>query len=148
MIIRRLTTDDTTTLQSLNALFADVFQDPKSYAEHKPDHNYLTDFLSDEKHIVIVAEVDGRVVGGLVAYFLDKFEQQRREVFVYDVAVAADRQRQGIGKQLMDAVKVEAKKLGAYAVFLQADEGDAAIHFYESLKPSENLKTRNFDFLV
>jgi aminoglycoside 3-N-acetyltransferase I len=38
---------------------------------------------------VLVAQVGDTVIGGLVADELIKFEQERREVYIYDLAVAA-----------------------------------------------------------
>jgi aminoglycoside 3-N-acetyltransferase I len=146
--IRRLSKNDLDTMRSLNVLFGDVFKDPESYHDHKPSDDYLRDFLDDERNIAVVALQDDKVVGGLVAYILDKFEKQRREVYLYDLAVSTEHQRKGVGRQLLDELKIIARELGAYVVFVQADEGDEAIAFYESLAPSENLRTRNFDFDV
>lgn len=146
--IRRLSEADTAALQQLNKLFADVFDDVKSYGLHQPSEDYLRQFLSDQNHIVLVAEDESGIVGGLVAYCLTKFEQDRKEVYVYDLAVATAHQRHGVGKMLMDEIRNIARDMGAYVVFVQADEGDAAIAFYEALQPTENLKTRNFDFNI
>lgn len=147
-ITTRLTQHDTPKLQKLNELFGAVFEDPNNYQTHPPREEYLADFLAQDQNIVLVAEQDGQVVGGLVAYCLTKFEQERKEVYLYDLAVSTDHQRQGIGKILMNELRVVAKSLGAYIVFVQADEGDDAVAFYESLHPAENLRTRNFDFEV
>lgn len=146
--MRRLSATDTSTLQVLNALFGEVFEDAKSYELHKPSASYLRTFLEDSNHIVLVAEANKGVVGGLVAYCLTKFEQERKEVYVYDLAVAPSYQRHGIGKNLIEAIQKVAKGMGAYVVFVQADEGDKAINFYEAMNPSENIKTRNFDFNI
>jgi GNAT superfamily N-acetyltransferase len=62
--------------------------------------------------------------------------------------VAPSYQRHGIGKNLIEAIQKVAKGMGAYVVFVQADEGDKAINFYEAMNPSENIKTRNFDFNI
>lgn len=146
-IVTRLNKDDLTKFRALNELFGDVFDD-KNYREQLPSDEYLIEFLSDERNIVLVAERDEKVIGGAVAYVLPKFEQARKEVYLYDLAVATDRQRLGIGKALMDELRRVAKSIGAYTVFLQADEGDRAIKFYESLGPDENIKTRGFDFMI
>lgn len=146
--IRRLSAADTAAFQQLNELFGDVFDDASNYHFHQPSEDYLHQFLSDQNHIVLVAEDANAIVGGLVAYCLPKFEQERKEVFVYDIAVATTHQRHGVGKGLMDEIQSVAKAMGAYVVFVQADEGDAAVAFYEALQPTENLKTRNFDFNV
>lgn len=145
---QRLSTNDLSSIRALNEVFSRTFDDPESYHNHLPSDAYLTQFLADEKHIVLIAKQAEKVVGGLVAYQLDKFESERREIFIYDLAVDPAFQRQGIGKKLIESLKLFAKEIGAYTVFVQADEKDEAIKFYEALGPSENLKTRNFDFEI
>lgn len=144
--ITQLTKQEVPKLQKLNELFGAVFEDADNYQSRLPRAEYLADFLAQGQNIVLVAEQDDEIVGGLVAYCLTKFEQERKEVYLYDLAVSADHQRHGIGKLLMNELRTVAKSLGAYIVFVQADEGDEAVAFYESLQPVENLKTRNFDF--
>lgn len=129
-------------------LFGEVFDDLENYKTDLPSDGYLERLLASENNIVLVAESDGRVIGGLVAYVLDKFEKERREVYLYDLAVATEHHRKGIGRRLIGELQNEARQAGAYVVFVQADEGDEAVKFYESLSPSENLRTRNFDFDV
>lgn len=146
--ITRLTANNLAQMRQLNELFADVFEDPQSYRSAAPDDAYLANVLSDPNTIVLVAKQDDHVVGGLVAYCLSKLEQHRKEVFLYDLAVTSSMQRQGIGKRLVEQLRAVAKELGAYVVFVQADEGDDAVEFYQSLKPSEDISTRSFDFTV
>lgn len=130
--VRRLTKNDLETMRLLNVLFGEVFEDHENYHDHKPSDDYLRDVLENENTIVVVAFQGNEVVGGLVAYVLDKFERQRREVYLYDLAVSTAHQRKGIGRRLIDELKIIARELGAYVVFVQADEGDEAVAFYES----------------
>lgn len=146
--ITRLSKQDGLKLQRLNGLFGVVFEDADNYQSRLPRAEYLADFLAQGQNIVLVAERDSQIVGGLVAYCLTKFEQERKEIYLYDLAVSVDHRRHGIGKMLMNELRAVAKSLGAYVVFVQADEGDEAVAFYESLQPVENLRTRNFDFDV
>ena len=148
ILIRRLDNQDARALRALNQVFSETFNDAENYSANKPTIEYLNNFLSDQSHVVLVAENESHVVGGLVAYCLTKFESERKEIYVYDLAVNGKFQRQGIGRKLLDELKIVARQLGAYVIFLQADEGDEAIKFYEALNPSENSKTRNFDFPV
>ena len=145
---RRLDKGDSDEMRALNRLFADVFEDNESYAATLPSDEYLNVFLGDVKNIVLVAKDGEKVVGGLVAYVITKFEMERKEVYLYDLAVSNHYQRQGIGKELIEKLKDVARNVGAYVVFVQADEGDDAVHFYRSLHPSEDLQTRNFDFTL
>lgn len=145
---QRLSSSDLSIMRALNEVFGRTFEDPENYRNHLPSDAYLVQFLDDKKHIVLVAKQAEKIVGGLVAYQLDKFESERREIFIYDLAVDPAFQRQGIGRKLIESLKLSAKEIGAYTIFVQADEGDQAIKFYEALGPSENLKTRNFDFEI
>lgn len=146
--LRRLDENDLALMRSLNSLFGEVFADPESYHNHPPHDDYVKDFLRDKAHIVVVATNDDTVIGGLVAYYLKKFEQNRGEVYLYDLAVSYAHQHQGVGTALVQKLKIIARDMGAYIVFVQADQGDDAVHFYKSLQPIEDIKTINFDFDV
>ena len=146
---KRLTMKDVGAMRHVNALFADVFQMPDEYLGKQPTDDYLRNWLADTHNIALVAMQDDVVVGALAGYLLQKFEQQRSELFVYDLAVRKDLQRLGVGTKLMQAVRIEARKLGAYVVFLEADFDDIdAIAFYRSLKPTEDSSAQHFDFEV
>jgi GNAT superfamily N-acetyltransferase len=55
---------------------------------------------------IALAAVEGdAVVGGIVAYELEKFEQERSEIYVYDLAVAGPHRRQGIATALIEQLK-------------------------------------------
>ena len=44
-------------------------------------------------------------VGGLAAYELDKFEQDRREIYIYDLAVVESHRRMGVATGLIGELK-------------------------------------------
>jgi aminoglycoside 3-N-acetyltransferase I len=79
------------------------------------------------------------VVGGLAAYELDKFEQDRREIYIYDLAVAESHRRRGVGTGLIRELRTIASERNAYVILVQADMEDGpAIAFYEGLGAKEN----------
>ena len=138
--VRRLGSDDVDTARRLNALFAEVFEDPESYASAPPADKYVANILGNESLIAVVAESGARVVGGLVAYVLPKLEQERSEIYIYDLAVAEDRRRQGIATALISEVQRIAAETGAWVIYVQADHGDdPAIALYESLGTREDV---------
>jgi aminoglycoside 3-N-acetyltransferase I len=145
--LRRLTSSDVAQLCALNRLFADAFNDPASYLHSPPDDAYLAGVLAKEHVIVIVALLAGSVVGGLVAYELDKLERARREVYIYDLAVAAPHRRQGIATALIESLRQIAAQRAAWVIYVQADHGDEpAIALYESLGVREDVM--HFDIPV
>jgi aminoglycoside 3-N-acetyltransferase I len=109
--------------------------------------SYLGNLLGKEHFIVLVAMEEHKVVGGLTAYILDKFEQERKEIYIYDLAILENHRRQGIARKLIVKLKQIGKELGAYVIFVQADRGDtSAINLYKSLGTCE--ETYNFDIPV
>ena len=87
-----------------------------------------------------MAERGAEVVGGLVAYQFDKFEQARSEIYIYDLAVAERARRRGVATALIRRLQVIAKERGAWVIYVQADHGDdPAIRLYESLGVREEV---------
>jgi ribosomal protein S18 acetylase RimI-like enzyme len=137
--VRRLRGGDTDAAIRLNALFAEAFADPASY-EPAPDRSYFADILGRDEVVALVAETDDELVGGLVAYVLPKLEQERSEIYLYDLAVAEHRRRQGIATALIDELGRIASAVGAWVIFVQADYGDEpAIALYEKLGTREDV---------
>jgi aminoglycoside 3-N-acetyltransferase I len=138
--IRRLGPADIGLMRQLNALFADVFDDPQSYSSEPPGDPYLEDLLAKEHIAVLVAMTGSDVVGGLIAYELDKFEKARREYYIYDLAVKAEHRRRGLATGLIDRLREIARHRGAWVIYVQADHGDdPAIALYEKLGTREDV---------
>ncbi len=131
---QRLGSEDVSRFRELNAVFADAFDDHETHLSRQPGDPYLTALLS-KKHFVALAALDqGQVVGGLVAYILEKYEQERSEVYIYDLAVSEAHRRRGIARGLIETLRTIAKDAGAWVIFVQADRSDPpAIKLYESL---------------
>lgn len=127
-------------MRQLNAVFSDAFEDPCSYASAPPDDAWLLRQLA-RPHIVVLAALAGeRVIGGLVAYELDKLEQRRREIYIYDLAVAEPCRRKGVATALIDRLCTIARRRGAWIVYVQADHGDdPAIALYTGLGEREDV---------
>lgn len=146
-IIRQLGPGDIAALKQLLAVFADVFEQPEVYLGALPSESYLERLLAHPGFIVLVSETDGRVVGGLAAYVLDKFEQERSEIYIYDLGVLEDMHRQGIATMLIRHLQRLAAERGAYVIFVQADlEDGPAIALYDSLGLKETV--HHFDISV
>jgi aminoglycoside 3-N-acetyltransferase I len=140
MQYRRLLPGDVALLRQLNLLFSRAFDDPVSYESRPATDAYLLDFLAKEHISVFVALNDGRVLGGLVAYALDKFEMARREYYIYDLAIDAGHRRQGIATALIRHLREYAADNAGSVVYVQADRGDApAIALYNKLGVQEQV---------
>lgn len=145
--IRQLGAADSAGLRAMNTLFATVFGDAESYAAKPPGDAWLQRLLAGNAFIALVAERDGVVVGSLAAYVLEKFEQERSEVYIYDLAVAEAHQRQGIATALIRTLQAIASERGAWVIFVQADYGDdPAVALYTGLGAREDVM--HFDIPV
>lgn len=138
--IRVLGPDDVETMRALSRVFGEAFDDAETYGGAKPSTAYLERLLGSECFIALAALDGDEVVGGLVAYELRKFEQQRSEIYIYDLAVAQSHRRRGIATALIAELKPIAKARGAWVIFVQADLGDdPAIALYTSLGVREDV---------
>lgn len=139
-LIHRLGPGDVALFRALNALFAQVFDDPASYAAAPPPDDWLSELLQQDHVIALVASNAGTVVGGMVAYELVKFEQARREIYIYDLAVAQSWRQRGIATALIGHLRGIARQRGAYVIYVQADQGDnPAIALYTKLGTREDV---------
>lgn len=138
--VRQLTRDDATALRALLDVFADAFEDAETYAARQPSEAYLTDLLDTGHFIALAAERDGVTVGGLAAYELRKFEQERSEIYIYDLGVLAGHRRLGVATALIEHLKRLAAERGAWVIYVQADYADPpAIALYTKLGIREDV---------
>lgn len=98
------------------------------------DDAYLAMWLSRPQFWGFAA-LDGDVVlGGLTAHTLPMTRAASAEVFIYDVAVVPERQRQGVGRRLVSALREAAAAEGIQVAFVPADNDDTqALDFYRAL---------------
>jgi aminoglycoside 3-N-acetyltransferase I len=143
---RQLTRTDVPLLKDLLRVFGEAFGEIETYQHRVPGDDYLGRLLGKPHFIAVVATDDDAVVGGLAAYELDKFEQDRREIYIYDLAVAARHRRRGVAKGLIGELRRIAAARDVYVIFVQADPEDApAIALYESLGPKETAHQFDID---
>lgn len=138
--IHQLTTADLPHLRALNALFGTVFDDHEHYGSAPPDDAYLERLLGRDHFIALVALERGEMVGGLAAYELEKFDQARSEIYIYDLAVVETCRRRGIATRLIVTLQEIARRRGAWVVYVQADYVDPpAIALYTKLGVREDV---------
>ena len=145
--IHQLSAKDLTLMEDLLATFGEAFNEVDTYSSSRPSNAYLKRLLNRNYFIALAALKNGSVVGGIAAYELQKFEQERSEIYIYDLAVAAAHRRKGIATALIQELKKIAITRAAYVVFVQADIGDdPAIALYTKLGAREDVL--HFDIAV
>ncbi len=145
--IKKLMTSDEVLMRAMLGMFGQAFEDMDTYSTKQPDSSYLQKLLSSDTFIAIAAIDPYKVVGGLAAYVLHKFEQARSEIYIYDLAVDEKYRRQGIATALIQKLQSIAHEYQAYVIFVQADLVDEpAIALYTQLGIREDVL--HFDISV
>src|SRR5262249_45863884 len=145
--IRPLGAGDVGLMEGMLTVFGEAFGEPETYNRARPNAAYLRRLLEGDSFIAIAALQGEEIVGGLAAYELRKFEQERSEIYIYDLAVAAPCRRQGVATALIAKLRDIATARRAYVIFVQADLGDSpAIALYTKLGTREDVL--HFDIKV
>lgn len=128
--IDRLTVTELSRARELFLTMASVFE---VHADPLSDR-YLARLLGRDDFWALAASIDGRTVGGLTAHTIPLTVAEASEVFIYDLAVVSEHQRQGIGRQLVTTLRSLAAAAGISVVFVPADNEDAhALDFYRAV---------------
>jgi len=128
--IERLTLDDIERARELFLIMAEVFEKDSEPLKDE----YLARLLARRDFWAFAASIEGRMVGGLTAHTLPLTRIEESEVFIYDIAVMPQYQRQGIGRQLVTALRAQASADGIAVLWVPADNEDAhALDFYRAL---------------
>lgn len=99
---------------------------------------------SDENHIVIVAEMDGKIVGCATILVEQKFiHNGGRTAHIEDVAVDNKHRNAGIGSRLVRYALELADTRGCYKTVLDCTDGLQP--FYEKLGFRHNANAMRFD---
>lgn len=128
--VRRLTATDAGLARRAFLTMSEVFE-----TESAPlTDDYLQALLSRRDFWALAALDGDAVLGGLTAHTLPMTRSESAEVFIYDLAVVPERQRQGIGRRLVAALRDAAAAEGIAVAFVPADNDDThALDFYQAI---------------
>ena len=120
--------------------FGEVFNENETYSSKRPSKEYLKDLISGDSFICLVAVSGSSVLGALAAYELKKFEQERSEIYIYDLAVYKKFRRKGVATALIKSLRPIAEERGSWVIYVQADYVDEpAIKLYSKLGVKEEV---------
>ncbi|MBL7989190.1 MAG: GNAT family N-acetyltransferase [Chlorobi bacterium] len=123
------------TLTATDAAILDSVADEVFDNEVRP--KFAQEFLADPRHHIAVAMVDGVVVGIATAVHYIHPDKPP-ELWINEVGVAPEYQRQGIATQLMKALFALGVALGCRQAWLGTEEENTpARHLYASLGGTE-----------
>lgn len=91
----------------------------------------LAGLLNRADFHVVAAFKNGAIIGGLTAYELEMATHDATELFVYEVDVMEEHQRQGVGRALLEWARALCQTRDFYALYVPALADDArAVAFY------------------
>lgn len=76
---KQLGKDDLELMNNLLDLFGKMFEDQGTYCRNRPDLQYIQELLTGDSFDSNSSTKNNKLVGGLTAYELKKFEQKRSE---------------------------------------------------------------------
>ena len=130
VLLRKMTLDD---LEQVVAI------DQASFSLPWPARSFHFELTDSPASRCWVAELDGRIVAMLVAWFIVD------EIHIATLATHPDFRKQGIGEKLLSHVLQSAKAEGAITSFLEVRESnDAALMMYHKFGYIESGRRENY----
>jgi ribosomal protein S18 acetylase RimI-like enzyme len=127
--IRRLTSDDGEV--AYEAIARLKISDPDLRAGLAPGH--LVSFLSQRQNVLIVAIDEGRPVGLVLAYLLDRADRLRNMMLFYEIEVATPYRRRGLGRRMVELLKQACTEEGVFKMWVHTNRSNvAACNLYRS----------------
>lgn len=136
MEVRRLGPGDEAVAREMFATMAAVFAEDEDELDAGPpiDDEYVRQLLDRGDFWAVVATEGDEVLGGITAHALPMTRSRATELFIYDLAVRADRQRRGVGRALVGELLALARAAGIETSFVPADDEDThALEFYRAI---------------
>ena len=91
----------------------------------------LEAFLRNPANYLLVGEAEGRIVGFLTAHRLERADREACQMFVYEVGVAEEWRRRGVGTALLREIVALARAEGMFEAFVLTSRGNVpALHLY------------------
>ncbi|MGA9996179.1 MAG: GNAT family N-acetyltransferase [Pyrinomonadaceae bacterium] len=90
-------------------------------------------FLSNSQNHLIVAEVNGELAGFLLGYALHRVDSSRSMMFLYEIDVAEQFQRRGVGRALVEELDRTCREQGFLKMFVLTNESNLpAVSLYQT----------------
>ncbi|MEO5582875.1 MAG: GNAT family N-acetyltransferase [Saprospiraceae bacterium] len=140
-LIIKLEHHDIMLFRNLLILFNEIFE---SDTDTIPGDIYLKSLLANPDFLVFVLLIEDKVLGGVTAYLLPKYYSEASELYLYDVAIHPDLQRQGFGKEMIETVKQYCLSHRISEAFVDAHEEDK--HAYEFYQSTGGVADKVFHF--
>lgn len=141
--IKKLDKTEILDFKSLIEIFKDVFENDELIASDE----HLSNLLNNIDFLVFVVKLNGRVVGGLTIYVLQRYYASKPVAYIYDVGITPAHQGQGLGSALISEVCNYCKNNGFEDAYVEAESDDIyAVNFYRKTKFSNEMSAIHFTY--
>jgi len=102
--------------------------------DEPPSPRAVRTYLADGRNVFLLAYQDDAIVGFLRGTELGQLKTDRKQMFLYEIAVAEPHRRQGVGRELIRALLRDCRDRGLEEVFVFTDDpaNEAAERLYRS----------------
>jgi aminoglycoside 3-N-acetyltransferase I len=143
MQIKRLDKNEIEDFRDLIEIFKIVLENDIQI----PNNQHLSKLLSMPDFMVFVVKINNKVVDGLTIYVLHQYYSEKSLAYIYDVGIAPDFQRKGLGKALIAEVCNFCKANGFDDAYVEAEDEDIeAVNFYRKTNFNSELIARHFTY--
>src|SRR6266536_3290038 len=95
--------------------------------DRPPDEQATREYLTDDRNYLLLAYLDeGQVAGFVRGTELRRLDGLERQMFLYEIGVAPEHQRQGIGKALIEVLARICRDEGFAEMFVFTNRSNAA----------------------
>ncbi|TAE77521.1 MAG: GNAT family N-acetyltransferase [Bacteroidetes bacterium] len=143
MEVKKLDKQEASDFRSLIEIFKTVFENDEPIASDEQ----LSWLLANPDFMVFVVKLNNKVIGGLTIYVLHSYYKTKPLAYVYDVGIAPNFQRRGLGKTLMETACnfCEINGFGELYVEAEADDTDA-VNFYRKTAFQQQMNAMHFTY--
>ena len=106
----------------------------------------LRAFLADPDCWLFAAVKDGRIIGFAYGYALQRLNTEKKMLYIHEVDIMEEYQRQGVGTRLMDRLKAACKAEKICKIFLICDQKNAGANaLYRKTGGETGVKSQGND---
>ncbi len=110
-----------------------AYQSAKLFSWKNKNKKLNDYFFENDNNILIVAKDKEKVVGSVYGYALERYDTNKKQLFIYSIDVLADYRRQGIAKLLIKEFIKDINDGNYHNAFVITNEDNiSAMRLYES----------------
>lgn len=103
------------------------------------DSKYAAKFLANPSNFFYLAFWEDRITGFVSGYYLDMWQIESQEIFIYDLKVLENFRRKGIGKKMIQTLALEARSQKYSSLWVLAElKDERAKNFYKAVGGQAN----------